>query len=538
MAPRSETLPRTERVDPAPAPADARPTPTPDARRHPHLRRGREHRDGAASGARRAPPGRRPRRRRRQPRRHRGPRRCARRRARPHQRPAPGGQGRARGRVPRRLRVRARARVRGPHRDGRRPLPRPGGAARTGGRAGRRRRPRHRIALRGRRGDPRVERPPARAVAVGQPLRGVRPRRRGPRPDVGVPRVPRRCPARRCGPRRTRSTGYAFQIELASRIAHAGLAVVEVPIEFNDRTAGTSKMSTRITIEALAAGHVVGPARSPPRGATRGMTAASPPITGARRRLDPSRAGRPARDRLQPVHRDALLLALVLIGSVLRLWALGRSKLNYDESFTAMAGRLPVGRLFAFLTAHDSHPPLDYLLHAPLARAGVGEFWFRLPSALCSIAALGAARMVVAAARSRRGRGDGALRAERVRDRARSRRHGCTRSSRSSASGSRSSADHWLRAPQRHHAPLIGALVLDRARDPRLDVPPRGRIWSPSPGSGATARPGGGGPRSSPPSRSGPSRGVRTSSCRREAATRPGSRRPRCGRSPRRSPGR
>jgi glycosyltransferase involved in cell wall biosynthesis len=49
----------------------------------------------------------------------------------------------------------------------------------------------------------------------------------------------------------TRSTGYAFQIELASRIAHAGLAVVEVPIEFNDRTAGASKMSTRITIEAL-----------------------------------------------------------------------------------------------------------------------------------------------------------------------------------------------------------------------------------------------------------------------------------------------
>jgi len=50
----------------------------------------------------------------------------------------------------------------------------------------------------------------------------------------------------------TRSTGYAFQIELAARIARSGHTVVEVPIEFNDRTAGASKMSTRITVEALA----------------------------------------------------------------------------------------------------------------------------------------------------------------------------------------------------------------------------------------------------------------------------------------------
>ena len=50
----------------------------------------------------------------------------------------------------------------------------------------------------------------------------------------------------------TRSTGYAFQIELAYRIARSGRRVVELPIEFNDRTAGDSKMSTRITVEALA----------------------------------------------------------------------------------------------------------------------------------------------------------------------------------------------------------------------------------------------------------------------------------------------
>ncbi|HEY3723253.1 MAG TPA: hypothetical protein VGN59_07810 [Acidimicrobiia bacterium] len=73
----------------------------------------------------------------------------------------------------------------------------------------------------------------------------------------------------------------------------------------------------------------------------------------------------------------------------LRLWGLGASRLSYDESFTAMAGRLPLGSLFAYLTQHDSHPPLDYLLHLPLARAGVSELWFRVPSVLCSVAAVG-----------------------------------------------------------------------------------------------------------------------------------------------------
>ena len=50
----------------------------------------------------------------------------------------------------------------------------------------------------------------------------------------------------------SRATGYAFQIELADRVMLAGGAVVEHPIAFNDRTDGESKMSTRITVEALA----------------------------------------------------------------------------------------------------------------------------------------------------------------------------------------------------------------------------------------------------------------------------------------------
>lgn len=44
--------------------------------------------------------------------------------------------------------------------------------------------------------------------------------------------------------------GYAFQIELTYRAIGGGFKVVEVPIVFRDRVAGTSKMSWQITAEA------------------------------------------------------------------------------------------------------------------------------------------------------------------------------------------------------------------------------------------------------------------------------------------------
>lgn len=49
-----------------------------------------------------------------------------------------------------------------------------------------------------------------------------------------------------------RSEGYAFQVEMVRRIHNAGGAITEIPIKFVDRTAGRSKMSRRIVIEALA----------------------------------------------------------------------------------------------------------------------------------------------------------------------------------------------------------------------------------------------------------------------------------------------
>ena len=47
------------------------------------------------------------------------------------------------------------------------------------------------------------------------------------------------------------SAGYCFQVDLAWRATQRKLRVREVPITFVERTAGTSKMSQRIVVEAL-----------------------------------------------------------------------------------------------------------------------------------------------------------------------------------------------------------------------------------------------------------------------------------------------
>jgi dolichol-phosphate mannosyltransferase len=47
-----------------------------------------------------------------------------------------------------------------------------------------------------------------------------------------------------------RSRGYAFQVELTYRAVGAGFRVVEIPINFRNRTLGSSKMNWRIAAEA------------------------------------------------------------------------------------------------------------------------------------------------------------------------------------------------------------------------------------------------------------------------------------------------
>lgn len=48
-----------------------------------------------------------------------------------------------------------------------------------------------------------------------------------------------------------RSRGYAFQVEVTYRAIQLGFNVVEVPIVFRDRQAGSSKMSRSIILEAI-----------------------------------------------------------------------------------------------------------------------------------------------------------------------------------------------------------------------------------------------------------------------------------------------
>ncbi|MBW3610801.1 MAG: polyprenol monophosphomannose synthase [Actinobacteria bacterium] len=75
-----------------------------------------------------------------------------------------------------------------------------------------------------------------------------------------------------------RAEGYGFQIEMAYRISRLGGRVVELPIDFVERTRGASKMSLLIVLEALALVtrwgvgerlRGVGRARAPSHGGTR-----------------------------------------------------------------------------------------------------------------------------------------------------------------------------------------------------------------------------------------------------------------------------
>lgn len=50
----------------------------------------------------------------------------------------------------------------------------------------------------------------------------------------------------------TRANGYAFQSEVALRMAQADLRLEEIPITFVDREYGTSKMSVKIMAESMA----------------------------------------------------------------------------------------------------------------------------------------------------------------------------------------------------------------------------------------------------------------------------------------------
>ena len=47
------------------------------------------------------------------------------------------------------------------------------------------------------------------------------------------------------------SQGYCFQVDMTRRARDMGAAIAEVPIDFDERTEGASKMSSEIVREAL-----------------------------------------------------------------------------------------------------------------------------------------------------------------------------------------------------------------------------------------------------------------------------------------------
>ena len=106
-------------------------------------------------------------------------------------------------------------------------------------------------------------------------------------------------------------------------------------------------------------------------GTTLTLKASAGPVVNARWLPTSSRHSRapaaPAAAAMRPRSITWALVAIVAVGVALRAWRLGFNGLTYDESFTAMAARLPLGQLFDHLRTQDTHPPLDYLLRAPLA---------------------------------------------------------------------------------------------------------------------------------------------------------------------------
>jgi hypothetical protein len=124
----------------------------------------------------------------------------------------------------------------------------------------------------------------------------------------------------------------------------------------------------------LDAGAVAAPTRSLPAPAP---SSAAAPTAG------PARVDRRVDGRVL-----GALALIVAVGAGFRFWGLGAQRLGFDDAFTTMAARMPLHDLFGYLRAHDSHPPLDYLLRAPISHLTTSEWWLRFPSALCSLAAL------------------------------------------------------------------------------------------------------------------------------------------------------
>jgi mannosyltransferase len=83
-------------------------------------------------------------------------------------------------------------------------------------------------------------------------------------------------------------------------------------------------------------------------------------------------------------HITPTLLAIIALGTFLRLYHIGTNGLWIDEAFSIWMGRQPVSEMLVWLVRIDQHPPLYYLLLHIWMRLGDGEATVRALSALCS----------------------------------------------------------------------------------------------------------------------------------------------------------
>jgi dolichol-phosphate mannosyltransferase len=127
-----------------------------------------------------------------------------------------------------------------------------------------------------------VEPPPAQLV--GQPLQPRHPGAAHPRYDSGLQDVAAQLRLQTIGLENIRSNGYSFQVEMAYLCEKLGFRLVEIPIHFEDRRIGQSKLDVPVKLESAWRTWQIrwqyrhlAPGRSPRQAARR-------PTNGARRR--------------------------------------------------------------------------------------------------------------------------------------------------------------------------------------------------------------------------------------------------------------
>ena len=82
--------------------------------------------------------------------------------------------------------------------------------------------------------------------------------------------------------------------------------------------------------------------------------------------------------RWQENRENWYVIFVILAGTGLRFWGLGRLSLWCDEAEAVFLGSLSVKEMLEFIIRQDAHPPLFYLLVNAMLKAGNTDVWLRL----------------------------------------------------------------------------------------------------------------------------------------------------------------